>query len=147
MPRILSSIRFFFHRHSQAQVRCHLIVQIGFATNDAWSSTLCDSTCAAAFYGTVEQAVQAVLAAGKIPVIPTIPWSSVAQIQMNAPILNQQIRNIYAAYPGVIPGPDLWTLLTGHSELLMDGVHPNDEGDIAFRNFWSQAMLASHLYR
>ena len=87
--------------------------------------------------------VRAVLGSGRIPVIPKIPWSCNATIQANGPALNQQIDALYAAYPGIVRGPDLWAYFQSHPSLLSgDCLHPTGEGYVGFRQQWVNAMLA-----
>jgi hypothetical protein len=60
------------------------------------------------FYANIQQLVQTVIAAGKVPVVPTIPYSTDPKRMANIPALNDQIRALYLAYPVIVPGPDLW---------------------------------------
>lgn len=82
--------------------------------------------------------VQAVLGAGKIPIIPHIPWGGTANIQTNAPTLNGQIDAIIAANAGTLAGPDLYTYFNANQSLISgDNIHPTDPtGYVAYRNQW-----------
>ena len=112
-------------------------VAISYGTNDATKSV-----SATTFYNNYAVMVQAVLAAGKVPVIPKIPWGCTAAIQANAPALNQKIDALYAAYPAIVPGPDLWSYLQANQNLVSgDCVHPTDQGYIGMRQQWANAML------
>jgi hypothetical protein len=85
-----------------------------------------------------------VLAVRKLPVVPTISWSPLPEIQRSAPILNQRIRRIWATRPEVVPGPDLWALGAVDPRLVgSDGVQPSALGAYALRSAWVEAMLAS----
>ncbi len=51
--------------------------------------------------------VDKVQAAGKTPVLGTIPWARTAAVQANGLAFNQAIAEVRAARPGVVAGPDL----------------------------------------
>ncbi|HEX3047348.1 MAG TPA: cellulose binding domain-containing protein [Bacillota bacterium] len=115
-------------------------VGIAFGTNDAWGN----QTGAAKYYTNTETMVKAVLAAGKIPIISKIPWSGNADISNNAPSYNAQIDALYAAYPQIIQGPDLWTFFKNNPTLLSgDNVHPSADGYAAMRQQWANTMLSA----
>lgn len=115
-------------------------VGIAYGTNDAWGN----QTGAAAYYTYIETIVKAVLAAGKVPVVSKIPYSTNADIANNVPSYNEQIDALYAAYPQVVKGPDFWTYFKNNPSLLgSDGVHPSDAGYVALRQQWADTMLAS----
>lgn len=113
-------------------------VGLSYGTNDAWRSVDPDI-----YYRNMKTMVEAVIAAGKIPVIPTIPWSSKQlNIQNNGPVINQKIVDLYTAYPQIIHGPDLWTFFMNNPDLFSpDGVHPNDAGYVGMRQQWVNTML------
>lgn len=116
-------------------------VTINLGTNDAVNSGNAD-----AFYANMQQLVQAVVAAGKIPVVPTVPYSSDPNRTANIPALNDRIRALYKAYPIIVPGPDLWTyFLNNRRYISTDHVHPNAQGCVAYRTLWSQ-FAARTLY-
>ncbi|HWS69785.1 MAG TPA: GDSL-type esterase/lipase family protein [Steroidobacteraceae bacterium] len=116
-------------------------VTINLGTNDA-----VNSGNAAAFYANMEHLVQAVLAAGKVPVVPTIPYSTDPKRMANIPALNDQIRALYLAYPIIVPGPDLWSYFMNNPQYIStDQVHPNAQGCVAYRTLWSQ-YAASTMY-
>jgi lysophospholipase L1-like esterase len=115
-------------------------VTLNYGTNDAWNGMPPEE-----FYGNYKIMVEAVLAAGKVPLVPTIPWSSkIEQIQKNGLELNKQIQRIYKEYPAVIKGPDFWELYKKQPELLsLDGVHPAwPEGLFMYRKAWAESALA-----
>ncbi len=119
-------------------------VGLSYGTNDA-EGGCGDSACAAAFYQSYATMVEAVLAAGKVPVVPTIPWARTANVQRNGPLLNQQIQQLYAAYPRIVRGPDLWTYFQNNPGLISgDDLHPSEgPGMAAYRQQWANQMLAS----
>ncbi|MBS0241801.1 MAG: SGNH/GDSL hydrolase family protein [Proteobacteria bacterium] len=81
----------------------------------------------------------AVLAAGKIPVIPTIPWSS-DRGHGGIPRLNAVLPGVIASYGGkVLAGPELYAYFITHPALLRDDkLHPNEAGCAAYREVWAK---------
>jgi lysophospholipase L1-like esterase len=113
-------------------------VTINLGTNEA-----ANSGNAATFYANMQQLVQTVIAAGKTPVVPTIPYSTDPKRMANIPALNDQIRALYLAYPIIVPGPDLWTYFMNNPQYIStDHIHPNAQGCVAYRSLWSQ--FAAH---
>jgi len=111
-------------------------VGLSYGTNDAGFSV-----SPTTFYNNYSSMVQAVLAAGKIPVIPKIPWGCTSAIQANAPGLNQQLDALYAAYAGIVRGPDLWTYFQSNQGLVSsDCIHPTTSGYVGMRQQWANAM-------
>jgi hypothetical protein len=111
-------------------------VGLSYGTNDAGYGV-----APATFYANYEAMVKAVLAAGKVPVVPKIPWGRTAQIQANGPALNAQLDALYAAYPQVVRGPDFWAYFQGNQGLISsDNIHPTGPGDAAYRQQWADAM-------
>ncbi len=115
-------------------------VGLSYGTNDSWGN----QAGTAAYYKNMETMVKAVLAAGKIPVIPKIPWARLTDIQNYAPSYNAQIDALYAAYPQIIKGPDLWAFFQSNPNYISsDNVHPTADGYNAMRQQWAYAMLES----
>lgn len=114
-------------------------VGLAFGIKEAW-----ESKDPVDFYNNTEKMVKAVLAAGKIPVIPYLTWSSlIPEIQKNGPVLNAKLDELFAKYPDIVKGPDLWTYFKNNPDKLSsDGVHPNKEGYVALRQLWVNSMLA-----
>jgi hypothetical protein len=91
----------------------------------------------------METLVQDVIAAGKVPVVPHMPWSDTAAVQANGPIINHAIDALYAKYPQILRGPDLWTAFMGRTDLIPSGdVHPNSQGQEFLRQQWADVMAA-----
>jgi lysophospholipase L1-like esterase len=91
--------------------------------------------------------VKAVLAAGKVPVVPMITWARAPNVGRCAPGLNRTISALYHAYPQIVRGPDLWTYFRRRPALISsDGLHPTGAGYAAYRREWATAMLAT-VYR
>jgi lysophospholipase L1-like esterase len=116
-------------------------VTLNLGTNDA-----AGGVAPATFYARMETLVKAVIAAGKVPVVPTIPWSPEPTHSANTPGLNGQIRALYASYPQVIPGPDVYTLFQTYPNYISsDNIHPTAAGCAALRSTWAQ-FAASTIY-
>jgi hypothetical protein len=113
-------------------------VALSFGTNDANGCANPDK-----FYSNYLTMVQAVLNAGKTPVLPHIPWGRTTYIQQCGPSLNAEIDALYKAFPQIIKGPDLWAFFQSHQQLISnDNIHPTNAGDGAYRQQWANAMLA-----
>lgn len=112
-------------------------VGLSYGTNDALGCLNGDK-----FYSNYLTMVQAVLQAGKIPVIPHIPWGRNANIQQCGPALNTEIDKLYASFPQIIKGPDLWKSFKDNQSLISnDDIHPTDIGAGIYRQLWANAML------
>jgi hypothetical protein len=89
----------------------------------------------------METLVQDVIAAGKVPVVPHMPWSDTASVQANGPLINQAIDALYVKYPQILRGPDLWAAFMNRSDLIPSGdVHPNSMGQEFLRQQWATVM-------
>ena len=119
-------------------------VPIAYGTNDAGFDVT-----PTAFYNNYVSMVQAVLAKGKIPLVPKIPWACTAtpygaKVQANAPALNQKIDDLYSAFPQVIHGPDLWAFFQANPSLISaDCIHPTEPGYFAMRTQWVNTAMAT----
>jgi lysophospholipase L1-like esterase len=117
-------------------------VGLSYGSNDA-GSNVPPST----FYANYAQMVQAVIDHGMVPVVPKIPWSCNASLQANIPALNAQIDALYANYPDILRGPDLWAYFQSHpGDLSSDCIHPTSTGYVGYRQQWVSAMTAE-VYR
>jgi lysophospholipase L1-like esterase len=113
-------------------------VGLSYGTNDA---NACVPT--GTFGRNYVTMIQAVIAAHKVPVVPTIPWARAEGVQRCAPRLNARIRSLYRSYRKIVRGPDLWAYFKAHPGLIGgDGLHPSEAGYGAFRRLWASAMLA-----
>jgi hypothetical protein len=89
----------------------------------------------------METLVQDVLAAGKVPVVPHMPWADVPLIQTNGPMVNAMIDALYVKYPQILKGPDLWAAFLNRTDLIPSGeVHPNSAGQEVLRQQWATVM-------
>jgi hypothetical protein len=56
-------------------------------------------------------------------------------------MINAQIDALYAKYPEIRRGPDLWAALKGHTEFIPVGdVHPTMAGSEEIRKQWAKSM-------
>ncbi len=94
------------------------------------------------FFNRMDTLCMKIIAAGKTPIIPTMPWprnsdsASVAMQKIN------MINQLYAKYPTqLIRGPDLWKLFKTNPALIAPGdVHPGGAGQDSLRAHWVAAM-------
>ena len=117
-------------------------VALCYGTNDALTASPGDASIAASFRAHLRTMVEAVLAAGKVPVVPTIPWGSNTNLRANVPVLNDEIARLRAELPAIVPGPDLYAYFRDHPALIGDGIHPTWEaGYAALRRLWADFAL------
>jgi hypothetical protein len=65
-------------------------------------------------------------------------------VQDCGPALNAEIQQLYANFPQIVHGPDLWAFFEAHQNLISgDDLHPSEQGYIAYRQQWADAMLAN----
>jgi lysophospholipase L1-like esterase len=114
-------------------------VTIALGTNDAAGNANPEG-----FYSDLEKLSGEILASGKTPVVPTIPWSRDPIHAKSIPALNDAIRKLYRKNPRVIPGADLYDLFYKHQEYIsQDNLHPSKEGCLALRAAWADAAIDS----
>ncbi len=110
---------------------------IGYGTNDSWGNKSVGST---SFESNMQGIIDAVLSAGRVPILARIPYSSTAHEtldQFNAVIDRLQADN------GLPCGPDLYGWFLEHPEELgSDGVHPSNEGYLSMNRLWAEAADA-----
>jgi lysophospholipase L1-like esterase len=113
-------------------------VSIAYGTNDAWGN----QTGAEKYYKNTKYMIDAVLDAGKVPVLPKIPHAEEPGVLDNLPAYNAAVEKLWEEYGSkLVHGPDLDAYLTEHTEYLSgDGVHPNSEGYEAMRQLWADTM-------
>jgi len=117
-------------------------VGLSMGTNDANGNIPAATYCA-----NMQSLAQYVIAAGKVPIIPTIVASPSAAVQANAPAMNACLATLEQNYPSIVIGPDLWTLFYGHSVAdgwFFDSLHPSlGTGCTALQNAWVNTLLAA----
>ena len=114
-------------------------VTLNYGTNHVWGS--CDVSCANSYEADMRTLIERVLQAGKVPVVPTIPWSRDSQLRTGIATLNARIAGLYSAYPQVLRGPDLWTFFQANPSLISnDDVHPTFDGYFLLKKLWADTM-------
>jgi hypothetical protein len=108
-------------------------VTLNYGTNDVGEPV-------ADFYEAMSILVRDVLAAGRTPIVPTIPWRCNADVTP----YNAQIAALYAAYPQVVRGPDLFAFFNAdRSQISSDCVHPTyPAGMNVYRQLWADWAIA-----
>jgi acyl-CoA thioesterase-1 len=103
-----------------------------------------------AFGSAMNQLVAKVLAAGKVPIVPTIPYTGEPSHVAVIPKLNLEIEKLYVAFGSkLVRGPDLYKVLSDGRDSMFDkptDLHPNPKGNLAIRQAWADAMVNS-VYR
>jgi len=109
-------------------------VALCYGTNDGNTSGFSDN---------LEALILKVIAAGKVPVIPHMPWSDIPDQLNKAPGINARIDALCTKYPAVRRGPDLYAAFSGRTDLIPSGdVHPNDAGNKEMRRLWALSMTS-----
>ncbi|MBQ8687012.1 MAG: lysophospholipase [Ruminococcus sp.] len=112
-------------------------VSIAYGTNDAWGN----QSGAQKYYENTVYMIEAVLAAGKIPVLPKIPYATEPGVGDYLDDYNAMIDRIYEEYPKIIKGPDFDAYFREHPDMLSgDGVHPSGDGYAEMRRIWAETM-------
>ena len=115
-------------------------VSIAYGTNDAWGN----QSSTEQYYNNTEYMVKSIIASGKIPIIPTIPYATESAVGDNVPAYNAMIEKIYNKYPQVIKGPDFYEFFKENPDLLSsDGVHPSENGYAEMRKLWAKTIYTS----
>ena len=116
-------------------------VSIAYGTNDAWGNP----NNAQKYYENVKYMIDAVIAKGKTPVLPKIPYSTNKDVGSNTGYYNAMIDKLYQEYGSkLVHGPDFDKFFREHTELLGgDGVHPSSDGYEAMRKLWAETMYAN----
>lgn len=113
-------------------------VSMAYGTNDCWGNP--DAT--ESYYENTKYMIDAVLKAGKIPVLPKIPASTNADVGKNVPLYNAVVDRLYEEYGSrLVQGPDFEAFFSENPDYLSgDGVHPSDVGYAAMREEWAKVM-------
>ena len=123
-----------------------------FVTLNLGTNDVNGGVSASTIESNLETLVRDVIAAGRVPVVPTIPWApascspGLANDNPATPgTANYSIVNtLYAKFPQVIHGPDLWTYFNTHQSLMSTSncPHPTTPtGEDAYRALWASTML------
>ena len=105
------------------------VVGLGFGSND-WEP--------AAFRADLVEVVRRVRAAGRIAIVPRIPFRPGSTVDYQAR-LNAVVDEVTATL-GLLPGPDLYAWFAAHPEQLRDGLHPDDRGAVEMSRLWAEAV-------
>ncbi|MBQ3138763.1 MAG: lysophospholipase [Ruminococcus sp.] len=113
-------------------------VSLAYGTNDCWGNP----NGTEAYYNNTKYMIEAILKAGKIPVLPKIPASTNEDVMNNVPLYNAVIDRLYEEYGDkIVKGPDFEKFLLSSPDYLGgDGVHPSDTGYAAMREEWARLM-------
>ncbi len=116
-------------------------VSIAYGTNDAWGNP----NNAQRYYENVKYMIDAVIAAGKTPVLPKIPYATNQDVGANTGYYNAMIDKLYREYGDkLVHGPDFDTFFRENTQYLSgDGVHPSSDGYEAMRKLWAETMYAN----
>lgn len=113
-------------------------VSIAYGTNDAWGNP----NNAQSYYENTKYMIDAVLNAGKVPVLPKIPYATNSDVGSNTGYYNAMIDKLYNEYGDkLVHGPDFDEFFRNNTwGLSDDGVHPNSDGYEAMRKLWAETM-------
>lgn len=113
-------------------------ISIAYGTNDCWGKDYLTQE----YYDNTKYMIDAILYAGKIPVLPKIPASTNDDVKDNVPLYNAMIDKLYEEYGDkLVKGPDFQSFFEEHPDYLSgDGVHPSDVGYAAMRETWANCM-------
>lgn len=117
-------------------------VTLNLGTNDLWNG----GGDVNAYYNDMQTLANKVIAAGKIPVIPHIPWpNNGGSWDTIVQAGNAKIDQLIASNPKIVKGPDLYTAFKNHPEYFgsTGDVHPNAAGIAVARQQWAAAMMTN----
>jgi hypothetical protein len=102
-------------------------VSIGYGTNDANQSGALTQQQIGAYYADLLGVIDDVIAQGKVPVVPHVPWGCAngGWLGTNAQALNDYVSaHLPTDRPQAVRGPDLWAYFKANPGLLHDCIHP-----------------------
>ena len=100
-----------------------------------------DPGYAGSFKANMQAIVSAVIAAGKIPCLAKVPYSTVARYDTSSiQEYNQVIDGLVAANSIPTTPPDFYSWFYNHPGELADGVHPNGAGYRSMADLWFSAL-------
>jgi lysophospholipase L1-like esterase len=109
------------------------VIALSFGSND-WDP--------AAFRKDLLVVIGKVRAAGKIPIVPRIPFRTDAKEDFAARL--NAVVDAVTREEKLLPGPDLYAFFRAHPERLTDGLHPDPPGAVEMIRMWAEA--AAPLY-
>jgi lysophospholipase L1-like esterase len=105
-----------------------------YGTNDAAGN----SSDTSRFRANMRTIVDRIRAAGRVPILATIPYSSDGQ-HNSIPDFNLVLEEIRTT--NALPlGPDLYKWFAAHPDELRDGIHPTDRGVVSINRLWGEAV-------
>jgi lysophospholipase L1-like esterase len=105
------------------------VIALCFGSND-WDPV--------AFRADLARVARRVREAGRVPVVPRIPYRSdgaAAHVDRLVGAVDQVTAEL-----GMLPGPDLDSWFKAHPERLADGLHPDDRGSVEMIRLWAEAV-------
>lgn len=105
------------------------VIALSFGSND-WDPV--------AFRSDLVETIRKVRAAGKLPVVPRIPFRSDAREDFAARL--NAVVDAVTREERLLPGPDLYAYFRAHPERLMDGLHPDPAGSVEMIRLWAEAV-------
>ena len=127
-------------------------VGLAFGTNDANEPYLLSTSQIQTFYANMLTMIDAVQAAGRIAIVPYVPWGCNGDLGQNAQALNNYVNaHLATDRPDAVRGPDLWTPFSqNHSWISSDCIHPTYSapsgqlnGFEHYQRVWEQWALAT----
>lgn len=116
-------------------------VCVALGTNDAGHGLVRPGTSIANYRDIARQ----ILAAGKTPCFPRVPWTPRVDLQSDVSLLNTQLDALALELTPFVRGPDFFELLRATPALLRDELHPNDEGIRAMRLAWAETIARTEM--
>jgi lysophospholipase L1-like esterase len=112
---------------------------LSYGTNDSGTG---DPSLAPAFGARLRMLVAKLRDAGKVVLIPHIPYKTGGEWYLDA--YNAQIDAVRAEF-GLGAAPDFYAWFNAHRDELRDGVHPNEAGALTMNRMWAEAAKSSYL--
>jgi len=107
---------------------------IGYGSNDSAGH----ATDASSFRNDMRKIVSRLRAAGRVPILASIPYSTDGQHE-GIPSFNRAIEEIRSE-SSLPAGPDLYAWFFAHPNELRDGLHPNERGVDSMNRLWADAV-------
>ena len=118
-------------------------VSIAYGTNDIWGKLISPGQ----YHSNLRFMIESVLAHGKSPVLPKIPFAADPAVGRRLPAYNAVIDALWDEFSDkLIKGPDFEAYFRDHTSQLSDSVHPTPEGYEAMRRIWAETMY-ERVYR
>jgi len=89
----------------------------------------------------LQKIISAILAAGKIPFLAKVPYSTRSSIDISSiREYNIVVDELVTANNITVTPPDFFTYFQEHPEEIADGIHPNNIGYESIANLWFNAL-------